>query len=124
MSVRIRPTLLGAKGVLFLAAIALAFFATSYSNLFFLLLGFLCVLAALGALWAVANVRGVTVAVADLPQAPAGSARELRLRLGAAGRPRFQLAVFAATCDLVCEAADVAVLAGEARVAGRLCALP
>ena len=55
----IRPTALGVKGVLLFVALELAFFATDYSNLFFLLLAFSSALGALGAAWSWQNLRNV-----------------------------------------------------------------
>jgi uncharacterized protein (DUF58 family) len=91
--VRIRPTELGLKGVLLLCALDLAFLATSYSNLFFLLLVFCVVLGALGLLWTFGNVRGITAQWVQAPAAAAGSPRDVRLSLSSRRRAAFDLAV-------------------------------
>ncbi len=74
---RIRPTELGVKGMLLLAALELAFLATSYSNLFFLLIAFCCVLGVSGLVGAIRNVRGVDVRLTSVPLAAAGAARSV-----------------------------------------------
>ena len=67
------------KGLLLLAALELAFLATNYSNLFFLLIVFCCVLGGLGLLAGVANVRRARVQLAPAPAAAAGSPRQVRV---------------------------------------------
>lgn len=89
---RIRPTELGLKGMLLLAALELAYLATSYSNLFFLLIAFCCVLGVVGLLGAIANLRGTTVQLGTLPLAAAGAERPVAVTLRS-GRRRFDLAV-------------------------------
>ncbi|MCA8968943.1 MAG: DUF58 domain-containing protein [Planctomycetes bacterium] len=56
----IRPTLLGVKAVVFWCVILVAWLATPYSNLFFLLLCLLTVLAPLSLVMTIANMRGIT----------------------------------------------------------------
>lgn len=90
---RIRPTELGCKGLLLLGALLLAFYATAYSNLFFLLVAFCCVLGGLGALWGMANLRSCRVTLGELPLAAAGASRPLRLELHTHGRPVLDVAV-------------------------------
>lgn len=90
---RIRPTELGCKGLLLLGALLLAFYATAYSNLFFLLVAFCCVLGGFGAVWGLANLRGCRVTIGELPFAAAGASRPLRLELHTNGRSVLDLAV-------------------------------
>lgn len=95
-SIAIRPSALGGKGLLLFAALEVAFLATNYSNLFFLMLAFCAVLGGLGVLWSWRNLRGVQIVELTLPMAAAGSAREgaveLAVALGARRR-RFDLEV-------------------------------
>lgn len=102
-----RPTRFGLHGALFYAVMLGAFFASPYSNLFFLLLGFLTILGLSGVLAARRNLRGVTASLADLPPLPSGAAAQVPLRLTAPGPARFQL-----------EAS--LLLEGGERLAGRL----
>lgn len=88
---RIRPTELGLKGTLLLAALELAFLATSYSNLFFLLIVFCCALGALGLFGAIANLRGLEFEIGTVPLAPAETPRTVGLVLRGRRR-RFDLA--------------------------------
>ncbi len=78
---RLRPTGLGAKGALFFAAVVLLFFATAYSNLFFLLTTFLGTLGALGATGAWRNLRGVSVELVSVEAAATGDPHALRIRV-------------------------------------------
>ncbi len=78
---RIQPTATGGKALLLLTVLAVAYFATSYSNLFFLVLAFSVVLGAYGALLAIRNLHRVAATVLDLPLAPAGASRTVRLQL-------------------------------------------
>jgi uncharacterized protein (DUF58 family) len=78
---RIRLTELGAKGLLLLAALELAFLATSYSNLFFLLLVFCGVLGALGLATGIRNLRAVQVQTPTVPAAPAATERPVRIAI-------------------------------------------
>jgi uncharacterized protein (DUF58 family) len=82
--VHIRPTLLGWKAMSLLAALLLAFFATAYSNLFFLLVTTCAALGGLGAVLAAANLRGLALVACDLPLAAAGDRRTVAVRLAAA----------------------------------------
>ncbi|MBX3463179.1 MAG: DUF58 domain-containing protein [Planctomycetes bacterium] len=79
----VRLTELGAKGLLLLAALLLAFLATSYSNLFFLLLVFCGTLGGLGLASGIANLRAVRRLELQVPAGPAGAPRPVRLRLAA-----------------------------------------
>lgn len=82
---RIRPTELGLKGLLLLLALEVAFLATSYSNLFFLLIVFCCVLGGLGLLTGVRNLRRVRVLAVEAPAAAADRPRPLRLVVAVRG---------------------------------------
>lgn len=88
---RLTPTALGAKGVLFFAAVVLLFFATPYSNLFFLLTAFLGVLGALGILGTMRNVQAVRTASLAIAPAPAGTEAVATLRLDTGRRRAFLL---------------------------------
>lgn len=70
----LRPTMLGIKGAVFLALLLLAFFASAYQNLFFLLLAFLGVLSSLTAWWCVRNAHRVDAALLPVTPIPAGAA--------------------------------------------------
>jgi uncharacterized protein (DUF58 family) len=91
--VRIRPTELGWKGLLLLGGLEIAFLATAYSNLFFLLIAFCCVVGGLGALWSLHNLHRVDVVRIETAAGPAGHPRDLRVTLTAPGRPRYDVAV-------------------------------
>lgn len=121
---RIRPTELGWKGLMLLGALELAFLATSYSNLFFLLITFCCVLGALGAVWALANLRGVAVTLVDVPPAAAGAPRSLLVELRARGRGALDLAVELRLGRTVVEIAHRDHVDGVVRLAGELPARP
>ncbi len=83
---RIRPTELGLKGLLLLATLELAFLATSYSNLFFLLIVFCCVLGGVGLVTGIRNLRAVRVLGLDVPPGPADTTRPVHLGIAAARR--------------------------------------
>jgi uncharacterized protein (DUF58 family) len=90
--VRIRPAELGWKGLALVVALSLAFFATSYSNLFFLLLAFCAVLGGLGAAWALQNLRGIEVLRIDIAAGAAATERPVKVQLRTR-RPRFAVEV-------------------------------
>jgi uncharacterized protein (DUF58 family) len=120
--VRIRLTLLGWKAMSLLAALTLAFFATAYSNLFFLLVTTCAALGALGALAAAANLRGVAVNDVELPLAAAGERRAVAVRLTAA-KPRLDLRVALLAADGAAPAMPLgvcAMVAGPTTLAGEL----
>lgn len=121
---RILPTELGCKGLLLLAALELAFLATAYSNLFFLLIVFSCVLGGLGAWWGAGELRGVRVDVAEPEPGPAGHPRSLRLELRAPGRHPLDLAIELRIGKRTCEVAHVDECDGRATLVGTLPALP
>lgn len=76
---QLRPTELGWKGGLLVASLFVAYFATTYSNLLFLLLSFVVAVGTVGALGALGNLRSVAIALEPPPLAPAGQPRALRL---------------------------------------------
>jgi len=106
--VRIRPTELGCKGLLLLGALMLAFYATAYSNLFFLLIVFCCVLGGFGAASGMTSLRGCRVTIGELPLAAAGASRPLRVELHTQGRTVLDLAVELRLCGRRLEVAHVA----------------
>ena len=89
--VSIRPSALGAKGFLGFAALELAFLATSYNNLFFLLLAFSAVLGVLGAWWSWRNLRDLRIESLELAAAASGNQRAARMHLTANRRSRFDI---------------------------------
>lgn len=122
---RIRPTELGLKGVLLLCALDVAFLATSYSNLFFLLLLFCCTLGALGLFWTVRNVRTVHVELIDAPAAAAGEPREVRVGVRqAVGKAAFDLAVKVTFADTCTEVLHLPVLRNATVATATLAPLP
>lgn len=122
--VSIRPSALGSKGLLLFAALELAFLATNYSNLFFLLLAFSAVLGVLGAVWSWRNLRGLELASFELAHAAAGSQRTTRTQLRAAARPRFDLLVEVPFEKGYGEAAYTPLLHGEVAVDDHLAGQP
>lgn len=90
---RIRPTELGCKGLLLLGALLLAFYATAYSNLFFLLVAFCGVLGGFGVVAGIANLRGCRVTLQELPLAAASTSRSVRVELHTPGRAVVDVAV-------------------------------
>lgn len=91
--VSIRPSVLGTKGLLLFGVLELAFLATNYSNLFFLLLAFSAVLGALGAFWAHRNLRKLELRSIEVGFAAVDSTRSIRMSLDAGSTTRFDLAV-------------------------------
>ncbi|MEZ6036154.1 MAG: DUF58 domain-containing protein [Planctomycetota bacterium] len=116
----LRPTALGGKGLLLFAALELAFFATSYSNLFFLLLAFCCVLGGVGLWWTVRNVLGVQAVAFDAPLAAAGATRAALVTLDGGGRPRFAIDVAIATGEGRCRIGTALRVDGPTRLHGEL----
>lgn len=86
-----RLTRFGFHGAVFYGLMVGAFYASPYSNLFFLLLGFLTLLWLTGVVAAVRNVRGVEAAVATLDPVPAKTDVCLPAQVSAPGRARFQV---------------------------------
>ena len=122
--VSIRPSALGSKGLLLFAALELAFLATNYSNLFFLLLAFSAVLGVLGAWWSWRNLRDVQVDAVEIVLAAAGGQRDVTVRLRTARRPRFDLAVELPLANGATEAAYAPVVIGAAELRGQLAPQP
>jgi len=90
-SVAIRPSALGAKGLLLFAAMQFAFLATNYSNLFFLTLAFSAALGVFGAFWSYRNLQGLRVLDIQVERAAAGAARSVQLQVDGKRRSRFDL---------------------------------
>lgn len=120
----IRPTALGVKGALLFVALELAFFATDYSNLFFLMLAFSAALGGLGAWWSWQNLRGVQVSSLQLRLAAAGSPRPVDVRLAAGAKPRFDVAVELRLADGHAEIAHAPVLHRGDALRGELAPRP
>lgn len=89
--VSIRPSVLGSKGLLLFAVLELAFLATNYSNLFFLMLSFSAALGLLSAWWSWRNLRDMQIVAVDIGAAPAGTSQSIQLRVAAPKRQRFDL---------------------------------
>jgi len=76
--VRLRPTALGIKALLFYGVVVFVHFAASYSNLYFLLLCFATSLGAVALLGAWHNLRGVDASLAPIAPVPAGTPPSVR----------------------------------------------
>ena len=100
-------TRFGFRGLIFYVTMVLAFYASPYSNLFFLLLAFLTVLGLGGLLATRGNLRGVSVESLELRPTPTEAEVEVATRLRAHGAARFQIEVH------LC-------LEGDRRVSGRV----
>jgi uncharacterized protein (DUF58 family) len=90
---QLQLTALGAKATLFLGLIVIAFYASPYTNLFFLMLSFLAVVGILGAWWTRSNLHGVTCNVTAVEPAPANAGHDFRFQLDPAGRTRFDVSL-------------------------------
>ena len=119
-----RPTAFGIKSISFYLAMVGAFLASPYSNLFFLLLAFLTLLFAAGAVSTWRNLRGVAARVPELPPAPAGAGLSLRVPIQAASRTRFQVSLELELEHAGTAAGHLAVVRGEGDLSLRLPALP
>lgn len=86
-----RPTRFGLHGGLFYVALVAAFFGSPYSNLFFLLLGFLTLAGLCGVLAARRNLLGVTAATPELTPAPTGTEVRVSLEVHAPRPARFDV---------------------------------
>ncbi len=118
-----RLTGFGFKGVLFYLALVGAFFASPYSNLFFLLLGFLTLQWLLSIVWTRSNMRGVRASIVAAEPAPAGAGLPVRAQIEAPGT-RFQVTVeLQLTRDKIA-VAQADIVRGATRVTVRLPALP
>lgn len=123
-SASLRPTRLGMKGAALFATLELAFLATSYSNLFFLLLAFCAVLGAAGAWWTHRNLRGLEVVGIEAAPGPAGRARPLTVVLRGQRRTRFGVAVALPLAGGHVEVAHAGRLTTPTVLAGTLPARP
>jgi uncharacterized protein (DUF58 family) len=125
---RIAPTRLGWKGIGFVLLLTAAWFATPYSNLFFLLLSFLFCIGTLSWFWARANIRGVRGSLEDHPPFPAGRPLPLRLFLYPGQRPSQELSVQIQLADggkgRTARVGGVDYLDGSITLEGRVPALP
>ena len=92
-SCEVRLTRFGTKGAVFYLALLGAFYASPYSNLFFLLLAFLTLQWCLSVVAAPRNLRGLEVEISELKPVPAGLALDVPIKVTADPRPRFQLSV-------------------------------
>jgi uncharacterized protein (DUF58 family) len=88
-----RPTRFGLNGVAFTGAMYAAFYGSPYSNLFFLLLGFLTLTMLSGLLAARRNLSGVTAELLPPPPAPSGTPIGVAAHLTAPCRMRFDVRV-------------------------------
>lgn len=88
-----RPTRFGVHGGLFYIALVAAFYCSQYSNLFFLMLGFLTLVGIGGVLAARRNLRGVTATSPELAPVPTGIAVHSSLEVHAPRPVRFDVRV-------------------------------
>lgn len=84
-----RLTRFGLQGLAFYVAIVGAFYATPYSNPFFLLLGFLTLLGVTSVFSTRRNVRGIELEIASFDPVASGSSVRVLAQLRAPGRARF-----------------------------------
>ncbi len=87
-----RITRFGLQAIVFYVTMLGAFFAAPYSNLFFLLLGFLTLLGLFGLLAARRNLRGVEAVLPELPPQPTDAGSPLPVAVEAPGAARLQVA--------------------------------
>ena len=92
-AVQLQLTALGAKATLFLGLIVIAFYASPYTNLFFLMLSFLAVVGILGAWWTRSNLHGLTCDVTAIEPAPTNAGHDFQFQLDPAGRTRFDVSL-------------------------------
>lgn len=89
-----RLTFLGAKSIAFYLALVGAFFASPYSNLFFLLLGFLTLVGIASLVWTRRNLRGVRASVCEPDPIASGATASLPARIETpSNRGAFQVRV-------------------------------
>ncbi len=112
----VRLTQLGWKGILFYGVVLVAFFASAYSNLFFLLVSFLTLLGLFGVVSTWRNLRGVKGEILELEPAPAGAGGVARARLEVPGRPRFRLECLLSTTTGKQIAIPADVVSGDVEV--------
>ncbi len=89
--VRLVPTALGMKALLFYATLIAAFYAAPYMNLFFLLMVFAATVAGCSLWWTWRNVAGASAAVLHVEPAPAGVAPRATVLVRAPARTRYTL---------------------------------
>jgi uncharacterized protein (DUF58 family) len=118
--ISIRPSALGSKGLLLFAVLELAFLATNYSNLFFLMIAFSAVLGTLGAFWAYRNLRGIHVAILAVNPAACKTARAIELQLSSDARPRFDLVIELPLANGFAEVGYAAILVTNATTTANL----
>lgn len=118
---RLRPTILGWKGSLLMAALLLAHWSAPYSNLFFLMVAFGFVLGGIGAVLAIVDVRSIHAVAIDAPLAATGARRSVALRIDG-GERAHGLRVALLLPDG--EAPLGAVPGGVAKAAGELAGRP
>ncbi len=121
---RLRPTRFGVQSGLFWLLLFGAYFASPYSNLFFLLLAFLTLVLGGGLVAQRANLRDVELVLEELPPVPAGTAVRVPVRLRAKGRARFALEAGFELADGRTLAGRLDLLAGDATLELRADALP
>ncbi len=90
---KLQLTALGVKATLFYLLIVVAFYASPYTNLFFLMLSFLAVVGLLGAWWTRSNLHGLTSDAIAIEPAPANAGHDVQFQLDPAGRTRFHVAL-------------------------------
>lgn len=80
---RIRPTLFGSRAVIFYGVVTLAYYASPYTNLFFLLFSFLSVVLIVNVMWSGRNVKFLSGRVEDIAPFAADSVGECSVVLDA-----------------------------------------
>ena len=120
----IRPTTLGVKGLLLFAALELAFLATDYSNLFFLLLAFSAVLGLFGAWWSWRNLSRLVVKAVHVEVGPADASQAVEVKLAASTSPSFEVAVLFDLDGDRLEAAHAPMARGVVTISGAFPARP
>ncbi len=119
-----RPTAFGLKAIAFYALVAVAYFASPYTNLFFLLVSFLTVVFLLNLLWTLTNLRGVTGHVDDVAAMPADTVTECEVELDGGAMKRLYIHVELAIGrkdHVLCRAI---LLDGQVKLTGRMPRLP
>ena len=121
---RLRPTALGVKAILFYILLVGAFYAATYANLFFLLIVFLTALGAANFGWAVRNLAGAHAAFDTLEPVPAGAGGPLSLRVEPGSRTRAALVGEITLADGSRIRVPVSVVRGPTVVTGGVPPLP
>jgi uncharacterized protein (DUF58 family) len=107
---KITSTALGAKGAIFLAVVYVLFFATPYSNLFFLMAAFLTVVGVVGAAATWRNMRGLQATEISVAPAPAGSEHAFFLRFESRRRLHFGVEVLLEVENVGCQRCGYAIV--------------